>query len=597
MLENSLNPSLALLDLAIAEASKNSSLVKMAREAGVRETADFKRIAGLPRRVWTEEDAAKLAEEMTLALRKPGGTLTLKQSQAIALLEIGLGNGLLGPLRAGAGKTLVTFLAPTVCFSKVPLLIVPAKLVDKTKTELKEYLKHFRCAFHLHILSYESLSRVSHAQYLENLKPDLIILDEAHKVKNTKAAVTRRLKRYIEHAKPKVIALSGTVTKRSLFDYAHLAKWCLGNSAPLPSHFNELEEWANAIDERPRSNWRTPPGALSLFAEGSDDLADVRDGFRRRVVETPGVVATHDKLVGCSLTVSRLAIDPPPVVEEAFVKLRGDWALPDDYELYDAMQLAQKARQMGLGFYLHPNPWPPKWWLDPRAAWGKFVRETLKRNRRGLDSELQVAQACARGWLDDTQYREWREVKDQFELKTEIIWLSDFALDACQEWLATDGTEGKLIWCEHVEFAKELARRAGLPYCGAGGVTEDGKPVEAFNGAPVVLSRASSGEGRNLQPWYRNLVTNPMSSGLDWEQTLARTHRDGQLQDEVTYEVLVTCAENEGAFTQALNDAQYRSDTTGQPDRLTYCDLLWPTLVSRKPYVSQVDSRLIAWNK
>ena len=598
MLEHSLNPSLALLDSVIEEASKNSKLVKLARDQGVRETEDFKRVAGLPRRVWTDEDSAKLVADLTYALRQPEGRMHLKASQAIALLEMGLLGGLLGALRAGAGKTLITFLAGAVLFSKTPLLLVPAKLLDKTKAELKEYLKHFRCTYFLHIKSYESLSRVSHATYLENLKPDLIILDEAHKVKNPRAAVTKRLKRYIEKEKPKVVALSGTVTKRSLFDYAHLAKWCLGNYAPLPSHFNELEEWANAIDERPRSNWRTPPGALVKFSNGSDDIQDVREGFARRVIETPGVVATNDKLADCSLTVTRWQIDPPSEVEEAFKELRPPgWKLPDGLELCDAMQVAQKARQLGQGFYLHPVPWPPKDWLEPRSAWGKFVRETLKHNRRGLDSELMVAQACARGWLDDTAYRAWRDVKDTFVLHSEVVWLSDFVLRAAQDWLETDGSEGKLIWTEHVEFAEELSRRTGLPYCGAGGIDANGTPVEAFAGKPCIVSRASSGEGRNLQAWYRSLVINPMSSGRDWEQTLARTHRDGQEEDEVEYTVLVTCIENESAFTQALNDALYRSATTQQPDRLTYCDLIWPTLVSRKPFVSVVQSDLLAWNK
>jgi CheY-like chemotaxis protein len=595
---NSRNVSLELLDAAIEEASKNSKLSRAARDGGVRATKEFARIASLPRRVWSEDEASDLAQAMTTALRQPNGKLTLRPSQAIALCEIGLSKGLLGPLRAGAGKSLVSFLAPTVLGSKHPVLVVPAKLVEKTKVELREYLKHFRCAYHLTIISYEILSRVSQAGFFDLHKPDLVILDEAHKAKNPRAAVTRRIKRYVESSRVPVIALSGTVTKRSLHDYGHLAKWALRDGSPLPLHFPDLEEWANALDERPRAAFRTAPGALAEFSDGYADIERVREGFARRIVETPGVVATNDKLVGCSLQVTRWQLDPPPVVDEAFRKLRREWVMPDGWEILDAMQLAQKARQIGLGFCYEYLPWPPKPWAEARSAWAKFVRDILKTNRKGLDTELQVAQACSKGALPREAFDAWRAIKKSFTPNRVTRWLDSFALDAAQEWLAADkSAQGKLVWCDHIEFAERLSDVSGLPYCGAGGVDKHGKRIEEYSGEPLIVSIQSSGEGRNLQAWNKSLIVSPPSSGLAWEQALARTHRDGQLADEVSFDVLVTCIEHEGAVIQALNDAEYRTTTTQQPDRLTYCDLSWPTLQTRRPATSEVASSLFAWNK
>jgi hypothetical protein len=503
--------------------------------------------------------------------------------------------GLFGPIRAGGGKTLITLLLPTVLFSKRPLLIVPAKLVDKTKRALKDLLLHFRCAYHIHVLSYESLSRVSHATFLEELNPDLVILDEAHKVKNPRAAVTKRLRRFIEKFKPRVVPLSGTVTKRSLHDYGHLIRWALGDGSPLPNHFPELEDWANCLDERPRAAWRTSPGALTEFSEGhSEDLTKVREGFCRRVIETPGVVATNDQLVGCSLVVSRLTQAVPQIVEEAFKKLRVDWETPDGEELFDAMRVSAVSRQLALGFYYRWKEPGPKDWREARKAWAKFVRETLKKNRSGIDSELQVAQACARGWLPDAEYVAWRELRPTFTPESEIVWLSDFALTACTEWLDQGSRQGKIIWTEHVKFAEELSRRTGLPYAGGGEDPSDA--TKYVQGAPTICSIKSSGEGRDLQPWFRNLVTSPPYSGLEWEQLLARTHRDGQDKDEVTYDVFSFAWEQEKAFVQACNDALYRTSTTQQPDRLTYSDVLWPTFLSREPFVSSADlSSSSAW--
>lgn len=573
---------LADLEILIRESAPNSNLNKLAKSRGVRHTPELDRILNLPRRVWEPAAAEALAEEMTAALRQPMGAMKLRPVQAVALLELAQYGGLLGSMRAGSGKSLVTFLAPYVLGAERPVLLVPAKLREKTRAEIVQLSCHFRVAYWLHVLSYEELGRVSRATFLDDLRCDLILSDEAHKLKNPKAAVTRRVRRYVEATKCKFVALSGTVTKRSLQDYGHLAKWSLHERSPLPTTWGDLEEWACALDERPRSTFRVPPGALLNL--GGPGLDAVREGFQRRVTETPGVVATYDRLADCSLTISRVEIPECTNVQEAFRKLRDDGETPDGWPTLGGLDDARHARELALGFYYRWEPRGPEPWMKARREWGSFVRYVLAHNRSGIDSELQVAQACDLGRIDVAEIaaklgispdprNAWRDIKGTFTPNKEAIWISDAAIRICRDWLSEPG----IVWTEHVAFGEALSRVSGVPYAGAGGLTKDRRTLESFAGKQVIASVASSGEGRNLQAWCRNLVASPFALGSTWEQLLARTHRDGQTADEVTVDVLSGCAENEIHFAQARADAQYIAATTGQDQRLGYGTVLWDT--------------------
>jgi len=154
-------------------------------------------------------------------LRAPGGSQTLREIQAASLVAVADSPGVLVSAPVGFGKTLITALAPVVAEAKRPLLIVPAKLRDKTRREFSAARLHWRVP-EIEIVSYEKLGRVSGADYLSALEPDLIMADECQRLKNPRAAVTRRVLRYCTEASPRAMFLSGTITSRSLLDFHHL---------------------------------------------------------------------------------------------------------------------------------------------------------------------------------------------------------------------------------------------------------------------------------------------------------------------------------------------------------------------------------------
>lgn len=573
-------------------------------QRGVNPSAELARVASLPRRTWTEESALALSARLTPLVKTPQGTMTLNAVQAQALYEIGTYGGGFLPLAVGSGKTAISLLSPLVLRSERALLLVPAAIKDKTRREAEHYAEHFKIPLRqIRIESYELLGRVQAADLLATYAPDCIVLDEAHRAKNAKAAVTKRLMRYVA-ANPhvRVVAMSGTITKRSLKDYAHLCNWCLPSHSPLPRQWHVLEEWANALDEKVKPMNRMEPGALMslvepgdyLNADGEesrdalgmvDDLAVARRAFRRRLVETPCVVATTGSWSGCSLYVTGHTVHHfSQEIEAAFASTR-NMTLPDGQPLADGFAVWRHLRELALGFYYRWDPWPPAEWVERRRRWASYCREVLRDNRQGWDSELQVAQACYHGHIDATLWRHWKEIEPTFEPNTVPVWLDDTALKFAEAWIEHHGGrkgKGGIVWVEHIAFGEALAARTGLPYYAKDGRDAGGTYIEQASG-PIIASVASNSTGRNLQyQWSRNLVMSPPPGGLVWEQLLGRTHRQGQDADEVTCDVFLGCVEHVEAVDRALNDCQYIQDSTGQKQKLLYSDLTMPDAESIK---------------
>src|SRR5215471_18078354 len=301
------------------------------------DTPELRRILALPRREQLHDP--ELARTLTLNLRRPGGTQTLRAIQAFALFQAWQNRGLFGPIGVGEGKTLITLLVALVLGSKAPVLVLPAKLAEKTRREIHTLNVHWKIPNHIRIYSYEALGRMQHVDLLRRYPfTDCVIADECHKLRNPKAAVSRRFKRFFdEHPDVPFIGLSGSICKRSIRDYEHLARWALKKNSPLPHNWGELEDWSDVLDEHTRD--RPQPGALVLFSENVADLAAVRRGYQRRLVETPGVVASVSNRIGASLLIRAVRYSQQKSVAEAFTKLRHDWELPDGTPLVDAMTM------------------------------------------------------------------------------------------------------------------------------------------------------------------------------------------------------------------------------------------------------------------
>lgn len=576
-------------------------------------SAEFRRIFALPRRPC--EPSVEVAAELTAALRTDencpecGGRfehsavctirdilpIGLRPLQGMALAETYDNGGLLAPIGVGHGKFLMFFLMPGLLGAARPTYICPANLVEDSRRRWEKLSKYWHIAKNIQILSYEWLGLVQGKRELEREGPglpprDLLMLDEVSKVKHKTAARTKRIDRFVKGRRETgggliVAAASGTLTSGSIRDFAHIARWCLPNQCPLPESWHELDLWRRALDDDLSVNplERVSVGPLLDYAEPADEGLPARDigraVFRRRLVETPGVVASSEQSLGTSLDIDCFELPEDAAIANAFEDLRATWTLPDGWECIDGLEVSRYAKQLARGYYQVWDPRPPKPWLDARAIWCKFVREVIKQGE--YDSELDVRQAYG----DVPEWLQWATVAPTFEPCPVPLWISDAVLSAAAGWLDGGSGAGRLLWSSSVPFARRLSEQSGVPYFAEGGFNSDGVYIEDHDG-PAILSIDANFYGRNLQSkWNENLICTPRSSGELTEQLLGRTHRSGQRADSVSASFALGCREDARSFWAAHSRAHTIQGLMGGAQKLCYANVVFPPIesVERRP--------------
>lgn len=605
----------------------------------VRGSPDLDRVLALARRPPVDlasPRAEALVEIMTERLRRsdrppgaPCGCAALGRrcidrllpAQAWALWEAPLGGGggggagaggLLAPIGVGHGKTGLDVMVATVIPNcKLAALLVPPGLVEQFVAEYLAWSEHFavpslvvsgtngvadRGWIHagrpvLHLISYARFSRAEATDLLDRLAPDLVIADEAHALRHRSAARTARVLRYFaSRPETRLCAWSGTVTSRSIRDFAHLAAFALGEGSPLPLDPDEVDRWAAAVDP---SEWPAPPGALRrLTAPGEG----AREALRRRQVETAAFVSTTSSVAGASIVLRERRAPPVPTdVRKKIADLRASWTRPDGEEFVEALAVARCARELACGFFYRwrfpgkPDPRDVEAWFAARKAWHRELREVLRDARPHMDSPLLCAKAAIRAYADPeysgdlptwraASWPAWRDLRDTVAHETEAVWVDRWLARDAAEWAA--GTRG-IVWYEHDAFGRAVAeegeaRGVDLPVHGGGEGAEEA--IRAVDGTrSIVASIRSHGVGRDgLQLLFaEQLVANPPASGDAWEQLLGRLHRQGQAADEVVAHVYRHTVEMAEAIDRAVETAKYIEGITGNRQKLLAADVEW----------------------
>lgn len=534
---------------------------------------DLLRVAALPRRPQPEGSPALVASQTAL-YRIPTGTMTLRPVQAAALAEIATVGGLVGLIGVGEGKTLISALAGEAVGAARPLLLVPASLEAKTQRDLRELRQHWRVPAALKVCTYEAVSGTNSSAIFARLNPDLIIADEAHCLKNREAARTKRFLRWFsEHPETRLVAMSGTLTSHGIADFATLALLALDVGAPVPVAPAELRAWGEALDDGVPPAERRSAGALAEHL-GLLPGETAREGFRRRLVETPGVIATTVSSLGTGLEIA-LWKPAMPGIAAMLAATQSTGLDPDGNDLSDPVDIARVCKCLALGFWYRwawPGGEPDLPWLEARNGWARATRWFLGEGAtEGLDSPALLARACERGEAPTPAlaraWAAWAPERHKPEPPVVPAWASAEALDQIVAW-AKAHPKG-LVWTEHRAVLEALAPR--LP----GAVYPAGTtPPPAPRKTALVLSRPGHGTGKNLQAWCENLIVGVPSSGEAWEQLLGRTHRPGQQADTVNCLVLANHPVLERALHAARDAAEYISQTTGNPQKLNLASWL-----------------------
>ena len=551
----------------------------------VKDTAELRRIRDLPWRPWDQAaDLEAGVQKLTQWLRVPGGTRELFPIQAAVLATMMARGSCFAPVPTGGGKTDISLLVSECVNAQRPMLIVPASLRDKTLRSAHDLARQYRVR-PLKVLSFESLSLVKNVDVLTTWKPDLMIFDEAHMLKDSGGARWKRITEYREwckrnqHPQPRPLLMSGSFESRSLRDYWHLIRWVCGDGVPLPRDPMELALWCYALDEKVPEEARIHPGALLTLApplEEEKDLAPIdqaRARYGRRLLATPGVVGFAGDLPPNELHIGVAELAPSPAIATAVQHLRSTWETPCGLPFETAMDLWRHEREVSCGLYYRWKVQPPPEWLQARRDWSRFVRYVLSEYKR-FHTPLHVAMGVHDGELPEGEglLAAWQKVEPVFKPQTEPVWICDSTLQFAAQWLAR---EQGICWVWHSAFGRALETMTGVPYFKEEGKNKAGTAIDQWNG-PAIASIRSCSKGFDLQgspitkaKHSRNLiVTCPTTN--DWqEQLLSRTHRRGQEEQIVRALYLLRLEGDYKALEQSRADAAMISRRMRQPQRLT----------------------------
>tara|TARA_R110000868_G_scaffold83620_4_gene235902 strand:- start:862 stop:2574 length:1713 start_codon:yes stop_codon:yes gene_type:complete len=560
---------------------------------GVQNSPDLARILSVPRRVWTPEAARDVVRDLTAHLRTRDGAQTLLEHQAIALLEIGIYGGAYLPLPVGSGKTLISLLASRMRPEILrPLILTRAALVEKTKIEEIEYRRNWVIAPLIRVESFERMSRVGAADFLEAYAPDMVIVDEAHALKNRSAAVTRRVFRYgREHPRVLIVAMTGSAIGTSIRDVAHIQARCLGARSPLPHNHHAIEEWAAALDVGGRAR-RLAPGALEALATGQGE--DIRTAVCRRILETPGVVAMRGTTIDTPIEIRSHVSEHDSAQVEAMRGLRTTGETPDGELAEDAIAIWRHAREISLGFYSVWDPPAPLGWKLARRQWHAWCRDILDSNRRDLDSAEQLARHLR---AHPEHYPEaaealarWKAIEPSFRPNPKARWISGSTIDWVARYLERD-RRPTIVWTDRPVVGEALRGLLGIPYFGEEGIDPvSGQYIGHARGTLATSSRAGA-TGHNLQAFSRNLCLDIPRSPIAWEQRIGRTHRPGQIADLISVDLLFGVREDVVAFQAAQEFAANVEALTAAPQKLCSADCT--EVAAPEDYEGKKDPRWI----
>lgn len=460
------------------------------------------------------------------------------------------------------------------------------------------------------VLTYQLLSRPGAEELLDALAPTLIVADEAHSLKNKSSSRTKRFQHFVDHACPEVVYMSGTLTTKKLEDFWHLSTAALQDRSPIPLHYPRMKSWASVLDAQSNFTRESMKSILPLIewaqAHTEDstrpykrDIESARRAFRRRMHTCPGVVmSSNDHLdIGVSLTLHHEKPLPiPKAVADLVHQVQDRWQDPMGEPIAWAMHKFRWMHEFSAGFYYELR-WPTeKEVKGPDAAerieqakeehqinglYQTELREFLKRFRSGLNSPFEVGSAIQQGKTDGLPealvhwFRERRQARDYakerwgglLERKSTPIRVDSFRVDAAIRWAEEHKKTGAILWYRHQEIGLwlvELAEAAGLDvlYCPAGQRANE-EIIDTSNGSKIcVASYEAHNKAKNLQHWHKSYYVQQPREADKMEQSLGRTHRNGQFEDVSAF-FQPSLPWDHQLLGATLNDAIYAQDMSG----------------------------------
>jgi len=569
-------------------------------------------------------------------------------------------NGAFLPIAVGGGKTLTSLAIANIAFSrghdKILLLVPSPVLIQLVENDLPTYRKWLReFCVHTHVLAghaptyrrmlsksnkkglyiatYSMMSSKDASEVLDAVQPTLIICDEAHNVSGARSSArAKRFKAYVNTHNPEIVALSGTITRKSPIDYHYLSRAALKDRNFLPNAPVIAEAWSMLIDSnaanlndfrndaRPKAgpimplvDWAAGNFPEDRFEHG---LIGFRKAYKKRLETCPGVITSVNVAAWATQlfnnhTVTNYKAAPDYDKVEALVaKITNEWVTPNGDEIEHAMHIWKWRYEIeGAGFY-NELFWPTEEKIIERKQISANEAKGLLERSKEYHARHQDYAKELRNWLQyhakaglDTPhliglsmhnhgakqvsndlFAYWSALKAaDFEGRIErdgrAVRVCDYKIKACTEWVLKfkeeNPNEGVLVWFYHQEVGRwlmEYLEAAGLDvvYCPAGKAADRAIIAKENHKKVVVASLGSKSTGLNLQHFGHAYYAQWPRDAILAEQSLGRLNRAGQARDEVNTVLSLTNEFDMITFGATLNDAAYIHQTIGNKQMLIY---------------------------
>jgi hypothetical protein len=578
-----------------------------------------------------------------------------KRVQAEALQTFAEKGSVFAPVSVGGGKTLICLRCLGIAFEngvQRAVMVVPSNVYNQLISHDIDWARRrVPLGFNFYLLGgkspakrrelaggrrgcwvlpYSLLSRPDTFELLEAIRPELIVFDEAHNIKNRGAARTKRILTYWKKHRPRVACASGTMTRKSIKDFSHMLTMSLGAGAPVPADANIVQEWAAVLDSeqaqtetyhkgkasagplRPLINWSNRHFSHTRI---DFDVPGFRQAFQNRLLTTPGVIATPADELGTSIVIqnlkgSHMTRPGGAELDELIHKLNNAWVSPSGDEIEHAMLIWGLNYQLTAGFY-YLQIWPePEDIAHKRGMSADEAESLLERSidyherlneyhkvlrawfthgghRPGLDTPMLVGGDMARHGstnVGNELFMSWQQ-KEAADFEGRVARLSlpvrvcDYKLQMAVDWCKQQEEGlGGILWYHHDDLGLwlfETLMASGIPavHCPAGReadkfLTPYDEAAKRCKGKFLVCSTRAHGQGKNLQFMQNQLFVQLPVSEDSMEQSIGRTHRSGQEADEVVCTTLVSNEFDDMCLAAILNDAIYVQETMNNPQKV-----------------------------
>jgi len=553
---------------------------------------EVRRIRELP--TVSRGPAAVDVDEVTSYFRTDPSAPALRPVQAWMLDEFNRTGGLVANVAVGYGKSLVGLLSPHLIDADTVAYVLPTSTVSSLVAEANKWKGAYDIWTDIELITYTQLSRRQTRDVLYEKQPDYMILDEAHKLRNTGSARTDRFLKYMDaFPNTRLMVMSGTLMSRSIKDFAHLFHHALKSYTPLPTERVALDTLAKITDDLPdhqyaeQWHWRKYKQFVEAFTDLSGETymdqktthrrETARNALHTRIASSAGVVMTSGSSCSASIRMRPESMDLPASIEDALKDVRRAYLLPNGDVIDAATDAAATERRLSLGFYYRWD-WPQgerdTEWLYARRGWNQAVRRTCRYGPDRLDSPAIVRDAVQSGEYSKSSiveaWERWDDQRHKPEPDTVAEWVDDSVLVHIVE-KALDQYEAPLIWYPWQAVVEKLNEHFGgeMVIC-----RPDGQNPEKLDGTrPTAVSQHAHRKGLNLQEaFHENVILSPSPSGQIWEQLMGRTHRGGQPEDTVYFSAMAHVDRHRQALADAYSNAEAIEQTQGQQMKLLQAD-------------------------